>query len=91
MYEHLSTKTEAINERCKECIYDPSSGGGTWRQQVESCTSENSCALWKFRPLTKPTMEKLRKERIENMTPEEREIYERRLANYRRNFRKEEK
>lgn len=39
----------AINLNCRECIYDPASGGGTWRQQVEACAVE-SCALFAVRP-----------------------------------------
>jgi len=39
----------AINHKCKECIYDPRPGNGTWRQQVAACTS-NSCALFNVRP-----------------------------------------
>ena len=40
----------AINAKCKECIYDPVGGKGTWRQQVEACTSR-SCPLFAVRPL----------------------------------------
>lgn len=40
---------KAINDKCKECIYDPGSGQGTWRQQVEACTSY-SCPLYPVRP-----------------------------------------
>jgi hypothetical protein len=40
-----------INEKCKDCIYDPASKG-TWRQQVSLCCIR-SCPLWSFRP--KPT------------------------------------
>lgn len=39
---------KAINEKCRDCIYDPSSSG-TWRQQVFSC-SVKSCPLWHARP-----------------------------------------
>jgi hypothetical protein len=39
----------AINAKCKDCIYDPCSGLGTWRQQVEGC-SIRSCSLWTYRP-----------------------------------------
>jgi hypothetical protein len=39
----------AINAKCKECIYDPISGRGTWRQQVEACTSR-TCPLFPVRP-----------------------------------------
>lgn len=39
----------AINAHCRDCIYDPKSGGGTWREQVAQC-SVISCALWPIRP-----------------------------------------
>lgn len=39
-----------INEKCKDCIYDPLSRLGNWKQQVEGCTSKN-CALWPVRPV----------------------------------------
>lgn len=41
----------AINAKCRECIYDPLSGKGTWRQQVEACTSYG-CPLYPVRPLS---------------------------------------
>ena len=40
-----------INEKCKDCIYDPASSG-TWRQQVALC-SIKTCPLWDVR--AKPT------------------------------------
>ena len=40
---------KAINDKCKECIYD-SYSPGTWRQQTSECTSY-SCALFPHRPL----------------------------------------
>ena len=43
---------KAINDRCKECGYDPLNGG-TWRQQIEACTCAKSCALWPVRPTSK--------------------------------------
>jgi hypothetical protein len=43
----------AINEKCKDCIYDPLCGGGNWRQQVEACTIK-SCSLWPYRPKSRP-------------------------------------
>ena len=43
---------KAINEKCKDCIYDPLCPG-TWRKQVEECTSPD-CALWPHRPKTNP-------------------------------------
>ena len=40
----------AIDAFCKQCIYDPIGGSGTWRQQVEACTAVK-CPLYDFRPL----------------------------------------
>ncbi len=42
---------KAINEKCKDCIYDPASGLGTWRQQTEGCTS-TTCPLYPLRPVS---------------------------------------
>lgn len=39
-----------INAMCASCIYDPSGKGGTWRKQVEGCTS-SQCALYDVRPV----------------------------------------
>ena len=44
----------AINAMCRQCIYDPK-GSGTWRQQVEACTSPN-CPLYPLRPVSKPLL-----------------------------------
>lgn len=41
---------KAINEKCKECIYDRQDVGG-WRQQVTACTSF-SCPLYDVRPVS---------------------------------------
>lgn len=41
---------KAINLKCKDCIYD-SLCPGTWRKQVEECTSKD-CSLWPVRPTT---------------------------------------
>ena len=43
---------KAINEKCKDCIYDPKSRLGTWRQQVEGCTIV-TCSLHPYRPTSK--------------------------------------
>ena len=43
----------AIDEKCKECIYDSSPGNGNWRQQVEKCTSPK-CPLFPLRPISHP-------------------------------------
>lgn len=42
---------QAINDTCKQCIYDKSAAG-TWLQQVTECTAEETCPLWKVRPTT---------------------------------------
>ena len=39
----------SINAKCKQCIYDPHSGLGAWRQQVDGCTV-TLCPLWNVRP-----------------------------------------
>ena len=47
---------KAINDKCKECIYDKL-GEGNWRQQVEACTSP-ACPLYAVRPKSsKPKLE----------------------------------
>lgn len=42
---------KAINDKCRECIYDPHAAGA-WRQQVSACTSPD-CPLYPVRPTTK--------------------------------------
>lgn len=39
----------AINEKCRDCIFDSRCGGGTWREQVAQCSSIR-CPLWPVRP-----------------------------------------
>lgn len=41
---------KSINLKCKSCIHDPYSGTGTWRQQVQACTSKD-CPLYPVRPM----------------------------------------
>jgi len=41
---------KAINEKCKDCIFDPLAGG-KWKQQVTLCTV-TSCPLYTVRPVT---------------------------------------
>lgn len=43
----------SINFKCKDCIYDPESGLGNWRQQVGACEAYD-CPLWPVRPRSKP-------------------------------------
>ena len=45
------TRKQAINAHCRECIYDPKNGTGTWRQQVEACTV-TKCPLYEWRPIS---------------------------------------
>ena len=53
------SRTKAINEHCKNCIYDKLAPG-TWRDQVENCKSQH-CALWQHRPITVATITMNRK------------------------------
>lgn len=55
------SRKAAIDQLCKDCIYDPEFGNGTWRKQVQNCTSTD-CAVYPFRPVpqkrTKTDLEK---------------------------------
>jgi len=42
---------QAINDKCRDCIYDPAEPGA-WRMQVEACGID-TCALWPVRPKNK--------------------------------------
>lgn len=44
---------KAVNGHCKSCCYDPKSGLGTWRKQVEDCPC-TLCCLYPVRPRTTP-------------------------------------
>lgn len=44
------TWVKAVEQKCAECIYDPDSGRGTWREQVAACT-DTRCAIYPVRPL----------------------------------------
>lgn len=48
------TPRQAINAKCRECIYDPSQRG-TWREQVAACCSAN-CPLHSIRPVPRDCM-----------------------------------
>lgn len=51
---HKRSMRAAINQMCKECIYDDEfKGGGTWRMQTAACTV-TKCPLWEFRPVDRP-------------------------------------
>lgn len=41
---------KAVEDKCKDCIYDPV-GVGTWRQQTQNCPSTD-CPLYDYRPLS---------------------------------------
>ena len=41
----------AIDAMCRSCIYDPGNGNGTWREQVQQCSSGN-CPLHPVRPIS---------------------------------------
>jgi hypothetical protein len=45
------SRKAAIDAFCKQCIYDPEGGTGTWRQQVEACTTTR-CPLYPVRPVS---------------------------------------
>ena len=51
---------KAINEKCKDCIYDPLAGG-SWLKQVELCTCSD-CPLYPVRPITRETKRNLANE-----------------------------
>jgi len=44
------TRKQAINEKCRDCVYDPANGG-SWRQQVTLCPCDD-CAVWPWRPVS---------------------------------------
>jgi hypothetical protein len=48
------SRSKALNEMCKSCIYDKKADG-TWREQVENCET-SSCPLWQHRPMTTATI-----------------------------------
>ena len=45
----MASLRKAIDAKCKDCIHDPLSGLGAWREQVQLCTV-TSCPLWPVRP-----------------------------------------
>ena len=46
----MTSLRQAINAKCKDCIYD-NLAAGTWRQQVTLCAVD-LCPLWSVRPKT---------------------------------------
>ena len=47
----MTTRQQAINKKCQECIYDEFADG-TWRMQVEACELTD-CALYPYRPVSR--------------------------------------
>lgn len=47
----VASLRQCINLFCRECIYDARGGEGTWRQQVQACTSYK-CPLYEVRPIS---------------------------------------
>ena len=45
----MASLRKAINEKCKDFIYDPIDGNGTWLKQVADCTAF-TCPLHTVRP-----------------------------------------
>lgn len=43
---------KAIDEKCRDCIYDKGAPG-TWRQQVAACAI-TTCSLHEYRPMMLP-------------------------------------
>ena len=48
------TRQQAIDAKCKDCIYDELDVG-TWRQQIERCEITD-CALWEYRPKSRSSI-----------------------------------
>lgn len=49
----MKSLRKSIDAKCKDCLYDPECGGGTWRQQIAKCSSIG-CPLWPVRPAPRP-------------------------------------
>jgi hypothetical protein len=60
---------KAINAKCKDCIYDPNCGGGTWREQVAQC-SAIACPLWTVRPFPRAGLYAKCPRKLEDVTRE---------------------
>ena len=45
----MASYKKCVEEKCKECIYDPGAKG-TWKAQVAECTSFD-CPLYPVRPV----------------------------------------
>lgn len=47
----MMSRSSAIRDFCRHCLYDPIGGTGSWRHQTENCTKFD-CSLYPFRPVT---------------------------------------
>jgi len=65
----MASLKRAIENHCKDCIYDEA-GKGSWRAQVEAC-ADKTCSLWAVRPVTIGTRAAERANRIEAVAIEE--------------------
>lgn len=75
----MSTPLKAIRKFCFICIVDPGvPGGGTAAEQMEGCL-DTECPLHEFRPLTGKTKKHNRQEIIDQMSPEELVLHEKRI------------
>lgn len=66
------TPMKAIENMCKQCIYDPCQKG-TWREQTEGCTSP-LCALFELRPLTIATINRKKEVKLAGLSEKERAL-----------------
>lgn len=64
------SRSKAINSMCRQCIYDPIGGTGTWREQVAACAS-SGCPLYDFRPKPRYETEDERAARLAGVTLKE--------------------
>lgn len=69
------TRQQAINRQCRLCIYDAHAGNGTWREQTENCTAPD-CPLYEYRPISQGTQDRLKQERYDAMSDEEKAAYD---------------
>ena len=67
------SRKKAMDKMCKDCTYDELDAG-TWTQQVEACGIE-SCSMWEYRPLSGATKQRLKEERIAQMSEEDLAVY----------------
>jgi len=47
----MASLRKAIDAHCKSCGYDPKSGNGKWKEQIDACPC-TQCHLYAVRPRT---------------------------------------